>query len=132
MNDFSGKSIKGSESAPASNGSWENPSGPPPFERSRAKLLWFLPVFLGGLILYLVISGYGSLMKLNQLAQRRDTLVQSNHDLNHTNENMYREIVRLKQDPAYLEEIARKEFGLVKPDEIIFFLDQEYKKEGNP
>jgi cell division protein FtsB len=45
---------------------------------------------------------------------------------------MYREINRLKQDPVYLEEIARKEFGLVKADEIIFFLDRELKKEGNP
>jgi cell division protein FtsB len=91
-----------------------------------------LPVLLAGLILYLVVSGYGSLMKLNQLAQKRDALVQSNHDLNHTNENLFREITRLKQDPVYLEEIARKEFGLVRADEIIFFLDQEYKKEGNP
>ena len=43
---------------------------------------------------------------------------------------MFREISRLKHDPIYLEEVARKEFGLVKPDEIIFFLDEGHSKEA--
>ncbi len=43
---------------------------------------------------------------------------------------MFREISRLKHDPIYLEEVARREFGLVKPDEIIFFLDEGHTKEA--
>jgi cell division protein FtsB len=71
-------------------------------------------------------------MKLHRLAQKRDALIQSNQELNRTNQNIYREITRLKEDPLYLEEIARKEFGLVKAEEIIFFLDQEAEKERSP
>lgn len=67
---------------------------------------------------------------MKSLAQKRQTLIFFNKELNQKNEEMYREISRLKDDPIYLEEIARKEFGLVKPDEIIFFLDEGQTKEA--
>lgn len=36
------------------------------------------------------------------------------------NEQLKREIEALKSDRRYLESIARKEFGLVRPNEIIY------------
>ena len=97
---------------------------------SKKFIRWSLPtlVLLG--IIVLVIKGYHESQKMKELAQKRETLILYNHELNKKNEEIYRKIKRLKQDPVYLEEIARKEFGLVKPDEIIFFIE-EGQKGGN-
>jgi cell division protein FtsB len=82
--------------------------------------------------LFLTIHGYEGMRQIHQLAQKREGLIRDNQELNKKNEALYREITRLKQDPLYLEEVARKEFGLVKPNEIIFFIDDENKKEVHP
>jgi len=102
----------------------------PFLDRSKEGLRWFLPILVGLGLIFLVFNGYHEFQKMQQLVQKRETLIHTNQDLNWRNEEMYREISRLKQDPIYLEEIARKEFGLVKPDEIIFFLDESHKKEA--
>lgn len=95
----------------------------------NGRRLWVLPILIALILIFLIFQGVHQIQKIKQLAQKRETLVQFNQDLNHKNEEMYREISRLQHDPVYLEEIARKEFGLVKPDEIIFFLDEDHKKE---
>jgi cell division protein FtsB len=100
------------------------------FNFSRRNLLWVFPVLLGIGFLALLVKGQGEIRKMRDLAQKREVLIVSNQELNRKNEEMYREISRLKQDPIYLEEIARKEFGLVKPDEIIFFFDEAKTKEA--
>jgi cell division protein FtsB len=79
---------------------------------------------------FLAVHGYEGMRQIHQLAQKRESLIRDNQELNRKNETLYREITRLKQDPLYLEEVARKEFGLVKPNEIIFFIDDENKKEA--
>ena len=99
----------------------------PDFLKGRG--LWVLPFLIAFGLIFLIFHGTHEIQKIKQLAQKRETLVQFNEELNHKNEGMYREISRLQHDPVYLEEIARKEFGLVKPDEIIFFLDEDQKKE---
>ncbi len=96
---------------------------------SRTKT-WLLPILLSLGLFVLTWKGYQEVWKIKQLAQKRETLIQYNQNLNLKNEAMYREIFRLKHDPIYLEEIARKEFGLVKPDEIIFYLDDGHAKEA--
>lgn len=81
-------------------------------------------------LVFLIVNGRSEIQKMKNLAQKRQALIFFNKELNQKNEEMYREISRLKDDPIYLEEIARKEFGLVKPDEIIFFLDEGQTKEA--
>ncbi|MBI5602207.1 MAG: septum formation initiator family protein [Deltaproteobacteria bacterium] len=100
------------------------------FNRSKSWGVWSLLILLGFGLIFLIFNGYHEIQKMKQLAQKRETLVHLNQDLNRRNEEMYREITRLQRDPAYLEEIARKEFGLVRPDEIIFFIDEGPKKEA--
>jgi cell division protein FtsB len=84
---------------------------------------------LGVGLFFLTVHGYQGLRQIQTLAQKREALIRDNQELNRKNEDMYREIRRLKQDPLYLEEVARKEFGLVKPDEIIFFFEEDTHKE---
>lgn len=99
-------------------------------DRTQNWPFWFLPILISLGLFFLTVKGYQEVGKIRQLAQKREVLIYSNQNLNWKNEEMYREISRLKKDPVYLEEIARKEFGLVKPDEIIFFLDEDQTKEA--
>jgi cell division protein FtsB len=96
----------------------------------KSLILWAFPVLVTLGLIFLTTNGLHELKKMKQLAQKRETLIFYNQELNKKNEEIYRKINRLKRDPVYLEEIARKEFGLVKPDEIIFFLDEGQKDEG--
>ena len=100
------------------------------FSRTKSWTFWFLPILLGIGFFFLVINGYQEIGKIRQLAQKRETLILDNQKIKWKNEEMFREISRLKHDPIYLEEIARREFGLVKPDEIVFFLDEGQTKEA--
>ena len=100
------------------------------FSRTKSWSFWFLPILLSVGIFFLTIKGYQEVWKIKELGQKRETLILFNQKLNWKNEEMFREIYRLKHDPIYLEEIARREFGLVKPDEIIFFLDEGQPKEA--
>jgi len=129
MSVFSGNSEKQSESLKAHKGSGESLRAMTFFNRYPKGVLWVFPLLLALGFLFLINSGYQGLKHLNQLAQKREALTRSNQELNRTNETMYREITRLRTDPVYLEECARKEFGLVKADEIIFFLEEAEPKE---
>jgi cell division protein FtsB len=93
-------------------------------------VFWLMLLVLISGFFFLTVHGYQGMRQIRQLAQKREDLIRDNHELNRKNETLYREITRLKQDPLYLEEVARKEFGLVKPNEIIFFIDDEKKKEA--
>ena len=95
-------------------------------------VFWLMLLVLVTGFFFLTIHGYQGMQQIQQLAQKREGLIRDNQELNKKNETLYREITRLKQDPLYLEEVARKEFGLVKPNEIIFFIDDEKKKEVPP
>jgi cell division protein FtsB len=101
-----------------------------PLRLSPTWVYGLLLLILAAGLLYLSLQSYQGLQQIQSLAQKREGLIRDNQDLNRKNQSMYREINRLKQDPLYLEEVARKEFGLVRPDEIIFFLEEENKKEA--
>ena len=100
-----------------------------PYLRVRSWSFLFLLILLSVGVFFLTIKGHREIGRIRQLAQKRETLIIDNQNINQKNEEMFREISRLKHDPIYLEEIARKEFGLVKPDEIVFFLDEGPNKE---
>ncbi len=93
-------------------------------------VFWLMLLILVSGFFFLTVHGFEGLRQIHQLAEKREGLIRDNQELNKKNETLYREITRLKQDPLYLEEVARKEFGLVRPNEIIFFIDDENKKEA--
>jgi cell division protein FtsB len=130
MKIFPGNSKKRTDNPSSFSGVRENFKVIAFFKLSKSLTLWVLPTLLGIGLIILIYNGQSEFQKMKQLAQKREALILFNQDLNHKNEEMYREISRLKQDPIYLEEIARKEFGLVKPDEVIFFLDEVKTKEA--
>ncbi|MBB5347135.1 septum formation initiator family protein [Desulfoprunum benzoelyticum] len=50
--------------------------------------------------------------------------------LEKNNEKLEKEIDRLRDDPAYLEEVARREHGLLKKNEYIYDFSQQRKKDS--
>lgn len=53
------------------------------------------------------------------LKSERDRLQHENIQLKQENDTLYRTIERLRNDPQYIESVARKELGMIKKDEVI-------------
>ncbi len=88
--------------------------------RRRIKLIIFLIFCLT--VGWILFSPQGTI-RYFKLRQEINTVREENRRLREENKNIRRELDRLKNDPAYLEEVARKKFGLIKKNEIIFDLE---------
>ena len=71
------------------------------------------------LMLLFIVFGENSLTDLYQLKIKKDNLSKKNDVLKKENLYLYREIERLKNDPEYVEDVARKELGVIGKDEVI-------------
>ena len=71
-------------------------------------------------LLLFIVFGENGLADLNLLKTERDGLIIQNEELVQKNLSLYREIERLKNDPKYVEDVARQELGVIGKDEIIF------------
>ena len=71
-----------------------------------------------GLFFFIIISEQG-LVDLISIEKERDKLVEKNNQLTMENQALSIQIERLKGDPAYIENIARQELGMIAEDEII-------------
>ena len=71
-------------------------------------------------LLLVMIFGDNGLVDLRRLEHTRQTLIERNARLAHENSMMYQSIDRLKGDPVCIENIARRELGMIRSDELIF------------
>jgi len=79
----------------------------------------FVILSLFSLLLFIAF-GENGLADLNLLKTERDSLLKKNEELVQKNLSLYREVERLKNDPKYVEDVARQELGVIGKDEIIF------------
>ena len=70
-------------------------------------------------LLFFMIFGEHGYIDLTVLKTERDQLVEKNELLTNENISLSIEIDRLKNDPMYIENIARHELGMVAEDELI-------------
>jgi len=82
------------------------------------------------LLLFIMFSDNG-LSDLFRLKSERDRLVQENLRLKRENLTLYRTIDRLKNDPEYIESIARKELGMIRKGEVILKPKQPKNTNGS-
>lgn len=75
---------------------------------AAAAVLWFLFAPNVGLLHY------------HGLQEQVDSLARENRELEERNAELEEEIDRLQNDDAYLEELARKKYGLLKENETIY------------
>lgn len=73
-------------------------------------------------------TGVYSLLKVRNKTSR---LEQETQELIQTNEDLQAEIERLKNDTAYLEQIAREKYGMLKKNERVFDFSRSKKSDAD-
>lgn len=94
------------------------------FKKSILLALALITMFL---LLFFIVLGENGLTDLHRLKMERDRLVQNNVKLKQENLSLYREINRLKNDPKYIENVARQELGVIGKDEVILKVKKNRK-----
>lgn len=87
-------------------------------ERKFIQLAGLLAVIL--ILLWVIFSSSTGIVRFFQANQEREALQIANKNLEEKNKQLQNEVDRLEHDPAAIEEVARKEFGLIKKNEIIY------------
>ncbi len=95
-------------------------------KKTRLILLIFIPVLT---ISFFTFFGEKGILHLIRIKKELIRIEQENKRIEEENKKLSEEIRRLKNDKRYIEEIARKELGMIKEDEIIYLFDfQDEKK----
>lgn len=93
------------------------------------KRMYFIPAGCIIFILFFTVFGDKGLLRIYELKQDKGKIEARLTSARDDNEKLKREIVALKTDRRYLESIARKDFGLVRSNEVIYLFPQEKKPE---
>jgi cell division protein FtsB len=86
--------------------------------RKQGMLLGTAMLLLIALLFFIVFSERG-LAELSLSKKERDRIRTHNQHLTQENLTLGVEIDRLKNDPHYIESVARKEFGMIGQNEIV-------------
>ena len=86
--------------------------------RTQSILISITILSLAALLFFSIVSEHG-LADLIFLRQERSKLVEKSERLTLENLSIGIEIDRLKHDPEYIENVARKELGMIGEDEVI-------------
>ena len=82
------------------------------------------------LFLLLIVFQKNGFLDLSEKKEQLKEAVLINEKQKDANKVLFREVNRLKNDEEFLEQVARKELGMIKSDEIIvkFHSDGDKKK----
>jgi cell division protein FtsB len=86
---------------------------------SKQNILFALVIIVLFSLLIFTIFGENGLSDLYRIKTERDILLKKNDKLIRENLSLYREIERLKNDPEYVENVARNELGVIGKDEVV-------------
>jgi len=84
------------------------------------KRFYLTPAAIVIFILFFTVFGDRGLLRINHLHRDRDEMQQHLQELKGENDRLKREIAALQSDRRYLESIARRDFGLVRSNEVIY------------
>jgi len=93
-------------------------------ERRLMKRVLILLAIAG--ILWLIFAPGRGFLSYREVRNQVETLVKENKALAERNAELRKEIERLQNDDAYLEELARRKYGMLKENETVY----EYKPSG--
>lgn len=86
--------------------------------------LYIIPLLLISLILYFTIFGERGLLRIYHLNRERREVQARLDTLKNENMKLVREVDALRNDRRYLESIARRDFGMVRKNEVIYQFPQ--------
>lgn len=98
----------------------KSPTATPPRRRRRA--VQYVLVFIGCVIVVDALIGDNGLLATMKARQEYRALSESLDHARAENARLREQARRLREDPSAIEEIARRELGLVKPGEKLFIL----------
>ncbi len=93
--------------------------------KKRVLLFVFILLFILGIFTFFGEKGIFSLLGIQKEVAR---IKEKNVKLEEENQKLREEVKRLQTDKRYIEEIARKELGMVKEGEIIYQFDEKKTK----
>ena len=96
-------------------------------ETDRKKVLLYSVLIVTVVGAWSVFGPYGAL-KYYGVANELDEILTQNEQLRETNNALRQEINKLKKDPVYLEEVARRQFSLIKKNEVIYEFPEKKKR----
>jgi len=91
------------------------------------KRMYFIPAGCILFILFFTVFGDKGLLRIFELRQDKSKIEARLSTAKSDNEKLKREIVALKTDRRYMESVARKDFSLVRSNEVIYLFPQEKK-----
>lgn len=86
---------------------------------TKQNILVSLAVFLLVSLLFFIVFSERGLADLNLLKKERDRVAAQNRHLTQENIDLGVEIDRLRNDPSYIESVARREFGMIGKNEVV-------------
>lgn len=96
------------------------------------KRMYIIPGLAVAFILYFTIFGERGLLRIYHLNKEKQQVQQRLEAIKGENMKLVREVEALKNDRRYLESIARRDFGMVRKNEVIYqFPAQTKQAEGN-
>lgn len=96
----------------------------------KKNIMLVLAIMTMCLMLLFIVFGENGLTDLHKLKMKKDNLSKKSDELKKENLSLYREIERLKNDPGYVEDVARKELGVIGKDEVIIKIKKERSKKN--
>lgn len=79
---------------------------------------------------FVILFMPNGIIKLNIKKREMAESANVNAEIKKENKKLYREVLRLKSDTDYIEDVARKELGMIRDDEIIIRFHSDRKKTG--
>ena len=92
--------------------------------------LWTAALIMGVYLLIIIFGDHG-LMALRSMRNELGAAEAKNARVEQQNSALYRTIHRLKNDPEYIEYMARHELHMVGPEEIVFKFPAKEKTAKN-
>lgn len=80
------------------------------------------------LLLGFALFGDKGILRAIQLNRQKTSLQAELHRMEEANSALREEIKSLRSDHRYIEDIARRELGMVKPDELVYQFPAKGKK----
>ena len=94
-------------------------------KKRRILILVIISLLILGSLTFFGEKGIFNLLRLRKEVAR---INEKNVQLEEENQKLKEEVKRLQSDKRYIEEIARKELGMVKEGEIIYRFDTSSKR----
>ena len=94
----------------------------PPPRRRRRRLVEGVLVFIGCMVLLDSLFGERGLVEMMRKRDEGKAVAQQLAKLREQNEHLLEEIQKLQDDPATIEDLAKRELDMIKPGEKLFII----------